>query len=292
MTRHLLRTFTALTLLAPVSQAAIVAMYSSGNAIGTPGAASDPTSQGWTQNINFLPGNDAVGFSDGAQGWRVVDSGNLRAINYNRFFSEGEAFGMDNFGYYMRTVVKFDSDLVSNGVSPAADDYFLPPDNARQNGVSIRVATGKDFYSGIFNIDADSNLFFNDGTTNLQLTMDSSAYDRYLDIILKSDGQSATLTVAGTTVPLTSRGPGAQNHVFFGTGPVTTGSAVFGLVLVDSYVPEPTTGVLLALGSGVFLRLRRHLGPGLLQRLANSDGESRRLRRHSGLPRSSRNHRF
>ena len=267
-------------------------MYSSGSSIGSPGAASDPTSQGWTQNINFLPGNDAVGFSDGAQGWRVVDSGNLRAINYNRFFSEGEAFGMDNFGYYLRTVVKFDSDLVSNGVSPAADDYFLPPDNARQNGVSIRVATAKNFYSGIFNIDADSNLFFNDGTSNLQLTTDSSAYDRYLDVILKSDGQNATLTVGGTTVPLVSRGTGAQNHVFFGTGPITTGSAVFGLVIVDSYVPEPTTGVLLALGSGLFLRMRRHWGPGLLGRLGQGEGAGSRLRRRSGLPRSSCHHRY
>jgi hypothetical protein len=272
------------------AQAAVIAHYTSGTTPGAVGVAPSPEDQNW---LRATPVDiTAVGFSNSLQGWRTADSSDSFGVSYSHEFDEGAAFGAENFGFFLRTVVKFDSDLVSDGLgSPAADDYFLPPDHGRQNGVFLRFYSTKFGFGGIFNIDAASNLFFHDGVTNHQLTSDNSAYDQYKNILIDSNGQSATLTLGSTTVTLADLGPQAVREVAFGTTAAGRGSAVWGLVIVDSNVPEPATASLLLLGAGFALRLRGRLALPGSWFARDSDGGRRRTRRRHYDSRS-RNRRF
>jgi hypothetical protein len=272
-----------------LARAAVLISYTSGTSPGSPGAGSDPVTQGWTKNVPFVPSPAASAFSDGEQGWRTVDSTGLTASFYYRNLTQSETAGMSTAGYSLATRVKFDSDLLNNGSGPAADDYFLPPNQARLNGVFLRLYTEEFGILGNFNVDADSNLFFNDGTTNHQLTSDSSAYDNYKELVIQSYGGSTpTLTMGAVSVPLADRGPQASNQVIFGTTQPGQGSAVWSFVQVVNYnVPEPATGSLVALGWGVAMRLSRRKRAGTA-----GSTESKGPVRSRRMSSSSRSRRF
>lgn len=245
-----------------LSRAAVLATYSSGSAPGSPGAGADPQTQGWTKNVPFIPTTAAAAFSDGAQGWRTVDSTGIAASFYRRDFTLSETAGIGTSGFRVITRMKLDSDLLNNGITgPVTDDYFLPPNQARQNGVQLRFASTSFLYSGFFNVDASSNLYFNDGITNHQLTTDGSAYDNYKEFVMSSYGGSpATLSLGGTSVTLNNAGPQGFNQFVFGTSQPGQGSAVWSFVYVqNNHVPEPGTGSLVALGCGLAMRLSRRM---------------------------------
>jgi hypothetical protein len=262
-----------------LSRAAVVATYSSGAAPGSPGAGADPQTQGWTKNTPFIPTTSAAVFSDGAQGWRTVDSTGIAAAFYRQDFTESEMAGIGTAGFTIISRLKFDSDLLNNGITgPVADDYFLPPNQARQNGVLLRFATTSFQYSGLFNVDAASNLYFNDGSSNHQLTTDGSAYDNYKEFVMSAHGGApATLSLDGTTVTLNSAGPQGFNQFVFGTAQAGQGSAVWSFVYVqNNHVPEPGTGSLVALGCGLAMRYGRRLRLGGGTQTEGSTGTRRR----------------
>lgn len=273
-----------------LARAAVLATYTSGAAPGSPGAGSDPQTQGWTRNVPFIPTTSAATFSDGAQGWRTVDSTGIAAAFYRQDFTESEMAGIGTAGFTVITRLKFDSDLLNNGITgPVGDDYFLPPDHVRQNGVQLRFASASFLYSGLFNVDASSNLYFNDGLTNHQLTTDGSAYDNYKEFVLSSHGGGpATLRLGATSVALNNAGPQAFNQFVFGTSQAGQGSAVWSFVYVqNNHVPEPGTGSLVALGCGLAMRFGRRLRLGGAAR-----GEETPASRRRRFSASSRTRRF
>ena len=247
------------------AQASVVIRYDAGQYFGTPGAADDPVNQDWTR-IGVGGNQFADGYSDGNSGWRIVDGTGTAPIYYQHDFGVAKAGEMDRVGFEVNAIVKFDSDAIGSS-GGFVDDYYYPPNHGRQNNVTLWFETTlSPFYRGAFNVDAASNLFFNDGTVNHQLTTDGSAYDNYkrINITAAPRGGTTIMQLGSTSVVLNSQGAGTQNRIVFGSSSSAgQGSSVWNYVNLNTTIPEPETMALLLVGVGLTTYLRRSSRPKL-----------------------------
>jgi MYXO-CTERM domain-containing protein len=219
------------------ARAGVIAGYDSGvlPAAGQAGAA-NPATQGWTFHQNANAWTD--GFDSGNGGWRTVDGTSTGPANYQYALSAGELAAMGTNGWRLNFTASFDSDAI-NGSGGFVDNYYLPPNNGRQNNTTVRVDTvsGKS-YGLLFNIDGSSNLFASDGTTNHQLTTDGSAYDNFKQMAITSDGTTAKLLAGGNTFTLgESTYHGSDRLVFGQSSSSGQGSAIWNHVLLEENLP-------------------------------------------------------
>lgn len=230
---------TAALLCFPVTilHAATVVQYNSGVVPATgAGPAADPSAQGWILNTAGVTNAYAAGFNSGNGGWRTVDGTNSAPAYYQSSISTKAAANMA-YGWTYTAVLSLDSDAYSS-TGGFVDNYYLPPNNGRQKDIHLWIETvASKTYIVQLTIDADKNLWGNDGTTNHQLTTDGSAYDNFKTLTITFDGASAVLTCEGNHYALTDRATHGQNRVVFGA--VSTpdqGSAIWNHVKLDAPV--------------------------------------------------------
>ena len=216
-------------------QAATITAYESGIAPATGAApAADPATQGWAFNSGTVVGNQyAAGYDSGNGGWRTVDGTSSAPAFYQNNISADTM----PYGWTFTAVLSMDSDAVGSA-GGFVNDYYMPPNNGRQGDIHIWIETVNDkSYAIQLTIDADSNLWGNDGTTNHQLTTDGSAYDTFKTLTIDYNGASATLTCGTTTVAIADRNLHSQNRVVFGAASSSSqGSVIWNSVKLDAPV--------------------------------------------------------
>ncbi|MEN6306256.1 MAG: LamG-like jellyroll fold domain-containing protein, partial [Anaerohalosphaeraceae bacterium] len=215
---------------------ATVVQYNSGvSPTAGAGPAADPATQGWTFNSGTAVGNQfAAGFNSGNGGWRTVDGTSTAPAYYYQTISEKAAANMA-YGWTYTVVLSMDSDAYGSA-GAFVDSYYMPPNNTRQKDIYLWVETiASKTYLVQLTIDASSNLWGNDGTTNHQLTADGSAYDNFKTLTIAFDGTSAVLSCGETQVSLADRAMHGQNRVVFGaTSSSDQGSAIWNSVRLDA----------------------------------------------------------
>jgi len=244
-------------LLASSTQAVLVAQYDYTSSLGA-----DPTTQGWTYLKNatnaFLGGYDASIYYPGQSGWRIVDGTNTGYAYYQITLTDDQTEAMKT-GFSVSWSFKLDATAWKNDGTGSVANYYLPPNQSRQgnNGLWIETAGENSFrYYIVATADASGNLAIYDGSVTHVLTSGggNNGYDTLYTVTVDYDGTNAVLSYGSSTYTLTKQATFGNNRVLFGAHTSGgQGSVVYHAV---SFIPEPTTMVLLGLG-GLLLRRRQ-----------------------------------
>ncbi|BCX46165.1 hypothetical protein HAHE_00730 [Haloferula helveola] len=218
---------------------------------GTTGAA-DPTAQGWTYfgatTNNFVYGGDST-----LGGWRITDgsTGGGTTAFYQAAIPGSGASAMQVRDWTASWTVAVNADAASKA-GGGVDNYYAAPNNGRQanNAMWIELASGLRFIL-LLTVDANDDIFINDGTTSHAITVAGSQLSEelgtgsplanYITFTLTYSGGVATLTdsLGGNRVVATS-GTGTQDRVVWGaTGSPSQGSTVWNEVTLE--VADPVT---------------------------------------------------
>lgn len=260
MKRCIVLMMAGLILSAGVAQGVIVGEYDYTSASGP-----DPTDQGWTYATNatnaFLGGYDASVY-DGQSGWRVVDGTSTGFANYQIDLTAEEADLM-GLGWSATWTFKLDSTAWKNDGSGQVADYYLPPNQGRQNDNGLWIETaGEDGYRYYLRATADENgnLAINDESADLHVLTaggGNNGYDTEYTVTIVYDGTDAVLSYGGNDFALNKLGTMGNDRVLFGAHSSTgQGSVTYQHVSFDA-VPEPATMVLLGFGGMLLHRRRR-----------------------------------
>ncbi|MBN1818847.1 MAG: immunoglobulin domain-containing protein [Sedimentisphaerales bacterium] len=220
--------------------ASVLVEYDSGvlPALGAAPAA-NPTEQGWVFDSGTVSGNQyAAGYDSGNGGWRTVDGTSTAPAFYQKSVSETTAASMI-YGWTYSVTLSLDSDAIGSA-GGFVDGYYLPPNNGRQKDIHLWVETvnSKSFIMQL-TVDADSNLWGNDGTTNHPLTTDGSAYDNFKTLTIVFDGNQAVLSCGTDSFPLAETATHTQNRVVFGAvSSANEGSAIWNRVKLTGSTPD------------------------------------------------------
>ena len=210
---------------------------------GANGAA-NPTSQGWT--ASGFSNIWADGFDSGNGGWRTVDGTSGSSANYRHVLSTDDRTAMSTDGWTLTATLALDANA-TNSAGDVVVNYYAPPNHTRQNNMQVIVeVAGQYQYFLTFNIDANSELYLNDGTTNHTITTDGSAYDNFKSLQLDYSNTGAILRINGLSLAITSNGLGSQNRVVFGASSASgQGSAIWNNVTLESFTLSPGTVLIL-----------------------------------------------
>ena len=254
---------------AMAASAEIVVQYDAGvtAANGEAGAA-DPTTQGWTLNGGGNPWAD--GYDSGNGGWTVVDGTSGAAAFYSQNLDAADTALMAN-GWTATFKVAVNADAINAG-GGSVDNYYMAPNNGRQNNNALWLENNTGGYSYIltYNVNASDEVVINDGTTSWtiagsalsQQTGAGSPDMNYLDFSLVYDAGTgdATLFEGATTIGVmnTHTINGTDRVIFGAYSGAGQGSTTWNEVTIDA-IPEPATLGMVAAFGGAILFIRRKL---------------------------------
>jgi len=221
----------------------------------SPGLATSPTTQGWTElGVNSANGSTASAVNNdlatGNNAWNITDGSTSDRPRYEAALGAAEIADMAANGWVLT--------VVARGIGTSGNISWGVTDDSAFGGTGVarRWGTG-------FNIDGSGNLFIQwYGGSQVQATLDGSGAVAYHEVKLvgAAGSTNASLYVDGILVGTNSgqASSGTPNKIEFGgVSSGGTGSQVNWHYIDLSVAPEPASLGLLGLGGLMMARRRR-----------------------------------
>lgn len=239
-----------------IVHAEVLVTYTAGVAAATGQAgANDPADQGWTYQGDGSASSWSGNYDSGDGGWRTVDGSMSFPSQYHRDITSVTNSLQDD--WELTWTLSLDSDAIKED-GETSSGFYAPPNNGNMNSLYMIVETANhDSILLSHQVDSNSDLYINDGTTNHVLTSDGSAFD-FHDLKLAHDSNAGTYTLSidgSGSYSIDTWNSHRNNTMYWGSGSSGgQGSAVWNEV---ELIPEPATFGLLGLLGIVYLIRRR-----------------------------------
>lgn len=222
----------------------IVTQYLSGISASTGSSgATDPTTQGWTYDGAGSGYSDA--YDSGNGGWRTVDGTGLDLSQYYINLSTPQASDINNKDWQVDYRIAIDKDAIQeNGTTVL--NYYLAPNNSRQNNIGIIVRTANTFnYALVCRIDSGNQIQFANFYNSAEIYGTGfyiggvNPFPKFLDCSLRYNKITniASIYVNNLYLGNISNGSNStQNRVYFGCLTSTgQGSAIWNYMSLKTY---------------------------------------------------------
>lgn len=216
------------------TNALVVASYDSLVAAQAGASGADnPTNQGWT----YLNGSNswADAFDSTNGGWRIIDATSSTYEYYSKALNSTQRNAMAA-GWVATWTVSMDSDAI-NSSSGFVDNYFVTNYSYQNNqAVWIEDCTNNYRYILYHKVTSGGNLIINDGTRDIQVTSDVSAYDNFKQLKLVYSNGSAKLYYGTSYWTIAKNGTPSSSRVIFGAiSSSGQGSLIWNNVSVETF---------------------------------------------------------